>query len=472
MWAKEWLRVIKRIVMNGKNIDRIKHFFKEHIDLNMDKAHENDIIEAIKRGVEFKGINSWVLIFAIFTASLGLNTNSTAVIIGAMLISPLMGPIMGIGLAMGIYDFDLLKRAFKNFLIATIISLLTSFVYFLLSPMSDARSELLARTTPTVYDVLIAFFGGMAGIVAASSREKGNVIPGVAIATALMPPLCTAGYGMASGNWAFFLGAFYLYCINAVFISWATFLGARFFRFQKRVLFDPVREQKVTRYVWIVVIATLIPSIYLAYGIVRESVFISNANRFISSEMAFPSTQIIKRDCNYKNRTIDVILLGDEVAQSSIDIARSKMSSYGLRDATLQIRQSSRGDNADLGELKALVLEDFYKNSEQRIREKDERIGELTRDLEQYIDSYKLGEEMAAELRIIFPDVTEVLTSLASVTGIENLKTERMFTAVIKCRENPSQAEKLKLEQWLKARTKNDTLRLIIETCDDISVKH
>ena len=449
--------------MDGKNIQRLKHFFKEHIDLNMDKAHEADIIEAIKRGVEFKGINSWVLIFAIFTASLGLNTNSTAVIIGAMLISPLMGPIMGIGLAMGINDFDLLKRAFKNFVIATVISLSTSFIYFLLSPMSDARSELLARTTPTVYDVLIAFFGGMAGIVAASSREKGNVIPGVAIATALMPPLCTAGYGMASGNWAFFLGAFYLYFINAVFISWATFLGARFFRFPKRVLIDPIREKRVTRYVWIVVIGTLIPSIYLGYGIVKESVFMSNANKFISAEMFFPGSQVVKRDCNYKTKTIEVILFGDDVHESFVDIARSKMPHYGLKDATLLIRQNPHGESTDVGELKALVLEDFYKNSEQRIREKDERINELTKNLEAYTYTDKLGGEMASELRVIFPNVTEVLTSLSTVTGVETLKMERMLTAVLKCQEKPNEAERQKLENWLKARTKTDTLRLVIE---------
>ena len=181
-----------------------------------DKDNEALIVESIRNGVEFKGTNLWILIFAIFIASLGLNVNSTAVIIGAMLIYPLMGPIMGIGLGVGINDFELIKKAFRNLLIATIFSVLTSTLYFLLSPLNEARSELLARTTPTIYDVLIAFFGGMAGIVASSTKLKGNVIPGVAIATALMPPLCTAGFGLANGNMHYFFGAFYLFFINSV----------------------------------------------------------------------------------------------------------------------------------------------------------------------------------------------------------------------------------------------------------------
>ena len=192
---------------------QIMDFFVRNFDVRQDKEDELDTIESIKKGVEFKGTNLWVLIFATFVASLGLNTNSTAVIIGAMLISPLMGPIMGFGLGLGISDFELIKRSFRNFATATIFSVITSTLYFLISPISEAQSELLARTQPTVYDVLIAFFGGLAGIVASSTKSKGNVIPGVAIATALMPP-----YGwIRVGEWQFvllfrcFLSVFYQY---------------------------------------------------------------------------------------------------------------------------------------------------------------------------------------------------------------------------------------------------------------------
>ena len=187
--------------MTIKNfIERAGYYF----NLMPDKEDEQTIVAQITEGVSFRGANLWVLIFAIFIASLGLNVNSTAVIIGAMLISPLMGPIVGMGLAVGTNHFDLLKRAGKNFGVATLISVLTATIYFLLTPLSEARSELLARTSPTLYDVLIAFCGGAAGIIALCTRGKGNVIPGVAIATALMPPLCTAGYGLATGHWLYF----------------------------------------------------------------------------------------------------------------------------------------------------------------------------------------------------------------------------------------------------------------------------
>ncbi|MEA4809859.1 TIGR00341 family protein, partial [Macellibacteroides fermentans] len=203
---------------------KLADFFVRNFDVRQDKEDELETIDTISKGIEFKGTNLWVLIFATFIASLGLNTNSTAVIIGAMLISPLMGPIMGFGVGLGISDFDMIKRSFRNFATATIFSVITSSFYFMISPISEAQSELLARTQPTVYDVLIAFFGGLAGIIASSTKSKGNVIPGVAIATALMPPLCTAGYGIATGNLYYFFGAFYLFFINTVFISVATYL--------------------------------------------------------------------------------------------------------------------------------------------------------------------------------------------------------------------------------------------------------
>lgn len=213
-----------------------------------DKENETEIIKQISSGVTFHGANLWVLIFAVFIASLGLNVNSTAVIIGAMLISPLMGPISGMGLAVGIDDFNLLKRSVKNYLVATVISVITAMIYFIISPISEAQSELLARTSPTLYDVLIAIFGGAAGILALCTKGKGNVIPGVAIATALMPPLCTAGYGLAVGEISFFFGAFYLFFINTVFIALSTFIGVRMLRFQRRTFADAAALQRVRKY--------------------------------------------------------------------------------------------------------------------------------------------------------------------------------------------------------------------------------
>lgn len=205
----------------NRNTFAIKNFLREYLDLRKDKDNELETVDSIRKGVEFKGANLWILIFAIFMASLGLNVNSTAVIIGAMLISPLMGPIMGVGLSVGLNDFELMKRSLKSFLITTLFSVTTATVFFLVSPVAEGQSELLARTSPT-FMTSHRINGGLAGVVALSTKEKGNVIPGVAIATALMPPLCTAGYGLATGNLIYFLGAFYLYFINSVFISLAT----------------------------------------------------------------------------------------------------------------------------------------------------------------------------------------------------------------------------------------------------------
>ncbi len=258
-------------------------FLKERFNLETDKADDEATLEYIRKGVEFKGPNLWILIFAILICSIGLNVNSTAVVIGAMLISPLMGPILGIGTGVAINDPELLKRSVKNLIVATLFSVVASTAYFFITPISAAQSELLARTNPTVWDVLIAFFGGLAGIVAGSRKEKSNAIPGVAIATALMPPLCTAGYGIATGNGYYFLGAFYLFFINTVCISIATFIIVRLLRFPKKKFIDTVQERRVKTWMSVLVLITLLPSIWLAYQTVERSIFEQNANLFIDN---------------------------------------------------------------------------------------------------------------------------------------------------------------------------------------------
>ncbi len=225
----------------------MKNIF-DYFKLDYEKEEYNTVIESITKGVIFRGTNLWILVFAIFIASLGLNINSTAVIIGAMLISPLMGPIMGLGLGTGINDLALVRKALSNYFFAAIVGLITSTIYFSISPLNDAHSEILARTTPNIYDVLIALFGGLAGIVATSTKQKGNVIPGVAIATALMPPLCTAGYGLATFQFNYSIGALYLFIINTVFIALATFVTVRLLKFPFKHLPDEKAEKKSTDY--------------------------------------------------------------------------------------------------------------------------------------------------------------------------------------------------------------------------------
>ena len=340
------------------------------MDQSQDRENESDIVESIRSGIEFKGSTIWILIFAIFIASLGLNVNSTAVIIGAMLISPLMGPTMGIGLSIGLNDFELMKRSLKSYAVTTLFSVVTATLYFLFTPLDEVQSELLARTSPSIYDVFIALMGGLAGIVALATKEKGNVIPGVAIATALMPPLCTAGFGLATGNLLYFLGAFYLYFINSVFISLATYIGVRLMRFERKQFVDKERERIVKRYIVWITIATMCPAVYLTYNIVRETFYQTSANRFITQELQFPDSQILSRDISYEKREIRVVLVGKEIPENQIVEARNRLDKYSLDNTKLVVFQGLGNNNAvDISNIKSMVMEDFYHNSERQLSE-------------------------------------------------------------------------------------------------------
>lgn len=448
---------------DSRNLFAIKSFLKEYLDLKKDKENELETVENIRRGVEFKGASLWILIFAVFMASLGLNVNSTAVIIGAMLISPLMGPIMGVGLSVGLNDFELMKRSLKSFLITTAFSVITATIYFLFTPIAEAQSELLARTSPTIYDVFIALFGGLAGVVALSTKEKGNVIPGVAIATALVPPLCTAGYGLATGNLIYFLGAFYLYFINSVFISLATFIGVRLMNFKRNEFVDKTREKTVRKYIILIVVLTMCPAIYLTVGIIRSTFYESAANRFISEQLNFENTQVIDRKISYEQKEMRVILLGPEVSDTAISIARDKLKEYKLDDTQLTILQGMNNEAVDVSSIRALVMEDFYKNSEQRLLEQQKKIGEMEKSLQRYIAYDELGRTLAPELKVLYPTVTSLSIAHSLETRIDSMKTDTVTLAVMKFAKNPSSTEKEKISDWLKARIGTTKLRLITE---------
>ena len=450
---------------NLKNVPYIKQFFSEYLDLRKDKDNEALIVESIRNGVEFKGTNLWILIFAIFIASLGLNVNSTAVIIGAMLISPLMGPIMGVGLAIGQNDFELLKRSLKSYLVATVFSVITATLYFSLTPLDEVQSELLARTSPTIYDVLIALCGGLAGIIALSTKEKGNVIPGVAIATALMPPLCTAGYGLATGNLIYFLGAFYLYFINSVFISLATFIGVRVMHFQRKEFVDKNREKKVRKYIVLIAIVTMCPAVYLTVGIIQDTFFESAANRFVNEQLAFENTQVLDKKIHHegKQHEIRVVLIGQEVPEASIAIARSKMKDYKLDNTKLVVLQGMNNESVDISSIRAMVMEDFYKNSEQRLVEQKQQISSLEKNLEQYRKYDELGKKIIPELKVLYPSVKSVSISHALELTVDSVRIDTVTLAVLKFGKHPDTHEKEKITEWLKARTGAKKLRLIAE---------
>ncbi|MDE5552844.1 MAG: DUF389 domain-containing protein, partial [Muribaculaceae bacterium] len=327
----------------GKTNFNLREFFSLKGYIEDQQAVEDEI----RQGVSFKGTTSLILIFAILVASLGLNTNSTAVIIGAMLISPLMGPIIGIGLAIGVQDFELLRRSLRNLGMAALISILASTLFFLISPVAEGHSELLARTQPTIYDVLIAFFGGGAGIIGMSSRSKGNVIPGVAIATALMPPLCTAGYGLATLQMHYFLGAGYLFVINSIFIALATFVGVKLMKFDNIPAANPQRASRVRRWVYSIALLTVLPSIYLTYTMIQENNLTIRANRFVNMEMNFPATRVLSDKLNNKGgvRTLDVTLIGKVLPTDSlVAVLTPRLQNYGLGSVRLNIIQGGMMD--------------------------------------------------------------------------------------------------------------------------------
>lgn len=443
----------------------IKAFFTRMLDIRQEQENEQETIESIKKGVEFKGTNLWVLIFATFIASLGLNTNSTAVIIGAMLISPLMGPIMGFGLGLGIADFDLIKRSFRNFATATLFSVITSSIYFLISPINEAQSELLARTQPTLYDVLIAFFGGLAGIVASSTKSKGNVIPGVAIATALMPPLCTAGFGLATGNLYYFFGAFYLYFINTVFISLATYLVVRILKYPKKVFLDKEREKKVTRYVGIIVVFTIVPSLFLSYRLVKTTYFNQQALNFINTELAFPNTQVLSKSITDTSdkKEIKVVLIGDNVAETTIEDVRNRLPRYGLKDVNLVVQQGFSEQETDINQLKSLLMQDLYKNSEEVLRAQTLQIDSLQRELKSYRDDRLMAEQLKPEVKVLFPYIREISCTHTSLIPIDSAAQKPIMLIYVKSAEKVSAENKKKLTDWLSARTGVNTIKLLIE---------
>ena len=441
----------------------VRKFFKEYLDLDRSRENEEKTVESIRNGIEFKGANLWILIFATFIASLGLNTNSTAVIIGAMLIAPLMGPIMGIGLAIGQNDFELLKRSLKSFAVVTAFSVVTSTFYFAFTPLDEVQSELLARTSPTIYDVFIALIGGLAGIVALSTKEKGNVIPGVAIATALVPPLCTAGFGLATGNLLYFLGAFYLYFINTVFISLATFIGVRLMHFKRKEFVDAERGKLVKRYIVGITFVTMCPAIYMTYNIVRETFYQTAANKFISEELQFPDTQVLNRQIAYDKREIRVVLVGKEVDANLIAAAREKLPHYKLTHTKLLVYQGANGGVADISNIKSMVLEDFYKNSEQQLLSQRQKIDSLQKELAAFSGSSLVDAQMGDEMKVLFPRVESFSVSKSIQLTIDGGKKDTVTFAFVNCGNHTfSEADRHKMHQWLEARTGAKKLRLIL----------
>lgn len=447
--------------MNLANLANLQAKAKEYFHWKVE--NEEDIIREISDGVSFRGATLWILIFAIFIASLGLNVNSTAVIIGAMLVSPLMGPIIGMGLAVGIGDLELLKRAARNFGVATLISVLTAMVYFLLTPLSDARSELLARTTPTIYDVLIATCGGAAGFIALCTKGKGNVIPGVAIATALMPPLCTAGYGLATGHFLYFLGAFYLFFINTVFISLSTYVGVRLLHFHRKRLRTDAMERKTRRVALWLALFTILPSVFMTVGMIKDSLFDNNVNRFIKKELSGTGTQIISHEVNKDSLELKVVAVGREITAAKMADAERRMEDYGMKGYTLSVIQGEQSDSA-LMLLHELNAENKAMTEEKKqLLELSTRNNELHARLNNYTRYEQLAGEMGQELKALFPQVKRICLANVMEQRTDTALTCRYVAAMVEAAGNKKTGaeERKRLEAFLKARVKADSVVVI-----------
>lgn len=455
----------------SKTKQKIKVFWhKAHRYVkNLSNLNEDTNVEAtinsIKKGIEFQGSNVWILFFAIIIASVGLNVNSTAVIIGAMLISPLMGPINGVGLAIGINDSDLLKLSLRNLFIMVLISLIASTAYFFISPLSDAQSELLARTSPTIYDVLIASFGGLAGIVAMSRKEeKITIVSGVAIATALMPPLCTAGYGLATGQFNYFLGAFYLFFINSFFIALATFVMVRYMRFPAREYVDPSRQKMVKRTITAFSIIVIVPSAFMAWSMVTETRFNSQAIRYvhdIQMEEMFDEVEIInvKRVYSSKDKEISLSLVGKTLEPKQIERLQNKLVDYGLQNTKLTIKQTSGTIDIDA---QANLLSKMLDRKDEQLREKDRRISDLTEEINHItlsgIDNLQLAREIAVE----YPNVKRFSISNHSVyTDVATQTLDTIPTLYVEWINPKDTVREKKLNNWLKVRLGIDELKII-----------
>lgn len=391
-----------------------------------EKDCEDEVVAQISDGVDFHGATLWVLIFAIFIASLGLNVNSTAVIIGAMLISPLMGPIIGMGLAVGIADLKLFKRALTNYLITTVISVVTATIYFTISPITEAQSELLARTSPTLYDVLIALFGGAAGILAISTKSKNNVIPGVAIATALMPPLCTAGYGLAVSNTSYFFGAFYLYFINTVFIAFTTCIGVRLLHFHRKKFVDREKMKRVNYYIAGILLITMIPAGYMTWRIIKQSVIENNIEKFVRDELDNSGTYIVSHEYDSKTKTLNVVAIGKPISVGAIAKAQKSMADYKLGDYTLKVIQGASSDSLLAIQRNKKGLAVTGEGNSSKWQEQAYQNVALQKQLAAYTRYPVLANDMKRELKVVCPAAKSLVLSQSSECFLDTALTKRI----------------------------------------------
>lgn len=434
-------------------IKKILHSFNIQPD-----AETFDVIHnAVESEIVFKGSRLWILIFATILASVGLNINSTAVIIGAMLISPLMGPINGMGYSIATYDFPLLRKAFKSFSYAVLASLAASTLYFAISPVSSAHSELLARTSPTIYDVLIALFGGLAGTISLTTKLKGNVVPGVAIATALMPPLCTAGYGLATAHFPFFFGAIYLFAINVVFIGISTVVFSQVMAFPIKSIIDDAKKVRINRLITVVILIMLVPSIYFGYLLVQNEGFLENSGKFIRSISFFRGDYLLRHEINADHKTITLVYGGRTLTDEDKAQLKKRAAEFGLGDVVLNYQQG-----LNFSEISTQLSET------ERLKSEVNRLSLLLQQSAQQQDSVQqrgyTGKVLLKELRTLYPMLSACLfTETYRFNADPASKATKVAYVVLSASTPLGESEKKKIFDWLKVRLQNDSLRTVFD---------
>ena len=438
---------------------------REFVRNTLNLTHYVDIpaaSENIRKNIPFRGPNVYILFVAIIIASVGLNVNSIPVIIGAMLISPLMGPIIGLGLGLGTNDRELVLFSIKNLLVMVGISLLAATLYFILTPLEiDNPTELLARTRPTIYDVFIALFGGLAGVLETARKEKGTVMAGVAIATALMPPLCTVGYGIANLSLQYTLGALFLFSINCIFIALAAYLMAKFLKFPVKTV-----EQHRTRYYILsygLVILLMGTSLVTGYQVIRENNFTKSANRFVKKNHTIGKTYIYDSQVNIDNRPyiVELRLAGEALNTDTREMLMRDAESYGIMRSQIVIHEDATVQIDRFNETE--IVKNLITTNTSNIQVRDDSIRVLNAQIAAYKQQELPAVQLAAELQIQLPTITRV--ALAKGTALEQnvVTSEQQVVVVVHCSEMPSDEEQARVYEWLKVRLQVQDLEIIFD---------
>lgn len=439
---------------------RLASLIRETIRLN-DYVDTSAAEKSIRNNIYFRGPNAWILAIATIIASVGLNVNSIPVIIGAMLISPLMGPIFGVGLGLGINDMQLIKSSGKNLLIMVIISLVASFVYFMITPLNlNDPSELLARTNPTIYDVLIALAGGFAGILEQCRKDKGTVFAGVAIATALMPPLCTAGFGLASGNFGYFLGAAYLFVINCIFIMLATYISVKYFGFREVAFADALSQRRTRTFSTILIILFIVPSIWSAVIFIRQNNFEGNANSFAEQCKVYGRTILYDYKIDHSDGSVvSLFFSGDPLTEQSRRDLIAQAAEFGIKEEQVLINEyttTAQENNIEL-------VKSIYDKMDTEVSRRDAEISTLRQQLAASTKEELPYVQIAREVMGIFPFVNDVVLTSGAIVRADSLVAVPTFSVLVRSDSILSSTELTQLSEWLRVRLATDMEVIVIQ---------